>query len=278
MANVDIGKYDGMPLTDALQEIDQVLRSSEDALEEGRALCKLCLRQDIDIYAKGSIRHKLWKIEKRLGYHSLFQSQSGQDRYIYKRFFKNKKNGIFVEVGGFDGWRGSNCFFFEKVLDWSGIIVEASPRLCDVTRYVRSAKVIHAAISDSDGTAQFVDVLSGLKQMGGLLDYYPPEALAQIRGKAGHEEQAIEVPSIKLDTLLRTHGFEHVDYCSIDVEGAETAILSAFNFRNFDISVFSVENNLKKQSPMIAEVMQSADYRLLDVVGNDEIWMKEGLA
>ena len=69
-------------------------------------------------------------MEKRLGRaRPVDFSQAGQDRYLDERIFKNRRNGTFVEIGGHDGWTGSNCVFFEKVLNWTGIVVEASPRL-----------------------------------------------------------------------------------------------------------------------------------------------------
>ena len=42
-----------------------------------------------------------------------FYSQWGQDKYIYNNFFKNKKDGFFLEIGADDGVRFSNCKFFE---------------------------------------------------------------------------------------------------------------------------------------------------------------------
>ena len=54
-----------------------------------------------------------------------FYSQWGQDKYIYNNFFKNKKDGFFLEIGADDGVRFSNCKFFEDNLNWKGIAIEA---------------------------------------------------------------------------------------------------------------------------------------------------------
>ena len=35
--------------------------------------------------------------------------KAGQDRYLNEQIFKNRRNGTFVEIGGHDGWTGSNC-------------------------------------------------------------------------------------------------------------------------------------------------------------------------
>ena len=40
---------------------------------------------------------------------------------------KYKRNGVFIELGGFEGILGSNSFFFERCLNWTGLVVEANP-------------------------------------------------------------------------------------------------------------------------------------------------------
>jgi len=44
-------------------------------------------------------------------------------------YFNNKKDGIFIELGGLDGIRHSNTFLLEKKYNWSGLIIESSPSL-----------------------------------------------------------------------------------------------------------------------------------------------------
>jgi chondroitin 4-sulfotransferase 11 len=55
-------------------------------------------------------------------------SQYKQEEFVLK-YFKNKKNGIFIELGGLDGIRHSNTFLLEKKYDWNGMIIEPSPSL-----------------------------------------------------------------------------------------------------------------------------------------------------
>ena len=54
-----------------------------------------------------------------------YYSQYKQDEFIYNSFFKNKRDGVFLEIGADDGVRFSNCKFFEDHLNWKGIAVEA---------------------------------------------------------------------------------------------------------------------------------------------------------
>jgi FkbM family methyltransferase len=199
---------------------------------------------------------------------------TGQDRFLYDKFFQGKRDGVFVEIGGYNGWMGSNCYFFEKNMGWRGVVVEASARLARQTAEVRSNPVVHAAIADRDGTMEFLEITAGLTQMSGLADHYVPKTLELVRRNPAHAETATMVPSMRLETLLRTHDLEHVDYCSIDVEGAERAILSSFDFAAFDISVLSAENNQSDGSGSVRDIMEAAGYELVEIIGADEIYRK----
>ena len=43
-----------------------------------------------------------------------------------KKFFFNKENGFFIELGAYDGLIQSNTAFFEKSKNWTGILIEVS--------------------------------------------------------------------------------------------------------------------------------------------------------
>lgn len=274
MSRFDSSKYFGLPLGDVLGLAQKSAESGTAALKEAQNIFRLCLGQNIPLHLKGDIGGKLWMVEKQLGFHSKYFSQSGQDRFIHERLFKDKKNGTFVEIGGYNGWQGSNCLFFEKMQNWKGLIVEASPNFVGLIAEIRNSEVIHAAISDHDGTVEFLDVTSGYTQMSGIVDHLYPEQLSAARGNPKHEEKIVQVPSMRLSTLLKKYDLKNIDYCSIDVEGAERAILSCFDFNEFNISVFSLENQARDRSGSYEDIMEPAGYRLVSVVGLDEIWVK----
>ncbi len=79
---------------------------------------------------------------------------------------------------------------------------------------------------------------------------------------------------MRLDSLLAKHKIKHIDYCSIDVEGAERSILSGFDFNAFDVSVFSVENNSGSLSESVRDILEPVGYRLFEVIGRDEIYWR----
>jgi len=52
-----------------------------------------------------------------------FKSQFGQDEYLYNNYFKNVNNGIYIDIGAYDGITGSNTYIFDH-LGWTGFCIE----------------------------------------------------------------------------------------------------------------------------------------------------------
>ena len=56
-----------------------------------------------------------------------YKSQDGQDKWANENVFKGKSRGIFVDLGCYDGVTYSNTWYFERVLNWTGVCVEPNP-------------------------------------------------------------------------------------------------------------------------------------------------------
>jgi len=274
MPPLDISQFHGMNIADVVRQAGETVKAGKASLIEAKAIYEACLKQNIEPYTRGRIRQDIWHIDRCLGDFPLYYSQGGQDRFVHKQFFAGKRDGTFVEIGGCNGWVGSNCYFFEKTLGWSGVIVEASAALAKQIGGIRSGPVVQAAIADRDGTMEFREVSSGYTQMGGLVEHYRADALEMMRRHPKHQENTTMVTTMRLETLLQSHSLDRVDYCSIDVEGAERAILSGFDFAAYDISVLSVENGHGNTAGSVQDIMEAAGYQLVDIIGPDEIYKK----
>ncbi|KAF6201526.1 hypothetical protein GE061_003917 [Apolygus lucorum] len=44
-----------------------------------------------------------------------------------RSILQNKKNGFFIEVGALDGETRSNTLYFERFLNWTGLLIEPDP-------------------------------------------------------------------------------------------------------------------------------------------------------
>src|SRR2546426_6776147 len=59
--------------------------------------------------------------------HPRYYSQHSQDRFIDNFLLYGKREGVFVDVGAYDGVALSNTYYFEKELGWTGICIEPNP-------------------------------------------------------------------------------------------------------------------------------------------------------
>lgn len=64
----------------------------------------------------------------------MFYGQNLQDKFLFEKYFTQKREGLVIEAGAFDGVSESSSKFFEDTMGWSCINVEAYPwaynRLC----------------------------------------------------------------------------------------------------------------------------------------------------
>ena len=186
-------------------------------------------------------------------------SQAGQDKTV-DDILKQKKNGFFIEVGAYDGVAFSNSLFFELSRGWTGLLIEANPRAYrELLMKDRHAWTTGACISLSNQVEIGVDFLAH-GMLGGL---------KADRFKGGSLEMASEkdpyVYSVKancfpLGDMLDAIGVRKVDMFSLDVEGAELAVLKTIDFSKFEISVIVVEEN--SNGAALTQFLQSKGYQV----------------
>ena len=91
-----------------------------------------------------------------------YYSQYGQDAFLYNKIFAYKAgNGIFIDVGAYDGITFSNTYLFEK-LGWTGICIEPDPSSFEVLKKTRNCILENCAISDVEREEDFYK-LSGFR-------------------------------------------------------------------------------------------------------------------
>ncbi|MBS3809851.1 MAG: FkbM family methyltransferase [Desulfobacterales bacterium] len=160
-----------------------------------------------------------------------------------REYFKNKKNGIFVEVGAHEPTSAeSQSWHLEKELDWSGILVEPNPELSRQAQQLRpNATVYQCACTSPDKT--------------GILSLYIPiknndliTSHASLRKNADDfsytRHKAVSVEAVTLNSLLEKSGIESIDLLSIDVEGTEMEVMEGFDLKKFAPALILLEDKL----------------------------------
>ena len=205
-----------------------------------------------------------------------FFSQVGQDRYLWENFFRGKRGGVFVDIGAYDGEKFSNSAFFERSMGWTGLCIEPMPETFAKLTRTRRAICENLAVSDTEGEADFTiaDDFAGPdeKMLSGLTEAFQPKYVQRL-GRT--RRQSVRVKVTTLAALLEKHKLFEIDYCSIDVEGAEMSILSGFDPSRFRISIFSIENNYDDNR--LADLMASKGYDCVAVLEQDLIFKRKDI-
>jgi len=204
-----------------------------------------------------------------------FYSQFGEDRKVHQRFFSNTYDGVFVEIGAFDGITGSNTLFFEEALDWTGVLIEPSPTQFEKLKYNRrrSTVCVNAAICSEKRTVHWLDN-PGLGVVSGIFEFMSPAFLETF-----HRNQATTVKTpiqcIGFDVLFANLALRHIDLFSLDVEGAELQALQTFPFDKISVSVWLVEadNTNVTKNAQVRQLLRSKGFNLFGKIEITEIFV-----
>lgn len=206
-----------------------------------------------------------------------FYSQVGQDRYLLENFFRGKRNGVFVDVGAYDGVKFSNTLFFEERLGWKGLCVEPLPSAFQKLRACRSSICENVALSDFEGESEFLDCDAGVdeKMLSGLAQRFDSRHVTRLQ-HVSTAAQSITVPVTTLSALLEKHSLYAIDFASIDTEGAELSVLEGLDTERFRISVFTIENNYDDER--LGRLMESKGYEFVAKLEQDYIFRRKDVA
>lgn len=198
----------------------------------------------------------------RLDVPTVYDTSMGQSERILS-ILGEQKEGFFVECGAMDGETRSNTLYFERYLNWSGLLVEADP-----LNFVKmEAKKRKAYLSPSCLSIKPYPIMVSFKQASnvGKISEHPPG----YRGLGHVDVQCFPVYSYLL-ALNRTK----VDYFSLDVEGSELDVLRTIPFEKLDIRTMSVEFvHVKEGKNAVRKFIEQQGY-----VVHSEVIHKDNLA
>lgn len=198
----------------------------------------------------------------------MYYGQHKEDQFLNETFFKNKKNGFFIELGALDGVTFSNTLFFEKHLNWSGILIEPHGTAFEMAVKNRPNSVCYNyAIADFQGEA----VLENLSM-------HP--AMNRIQGRLEHEHQIKGreiVKTIPIKDILKNHKISKIDLFSIDVEGSEKEVLTTMDWNiEVDIILIEIKNNqppVKFKNEECRHILKKQGFVYHSSTLTDEVWI-----
>lgn len=200
-----------------------------------------------------------------------YHSQCGQDKFFNELLFKNKKNGLFVDVGAHDGISLSNTYFFEKELNWTGLCIEPMPDVFEKLAKNRNCLCICGCVHKEHNVMKdFMRISGPLEMLSGLKEKMDPKHLILIKrgiAKEGGSYEIIKVHCFNINKLLAEANISHVDLLSIDTEGGELDIIKSIDFSKFQIDAITVEDNYGSKE--LQSYLLSRGYRFIRQLKQD---------
>lgn len=198
-------------------------------------------------------------------------SQNNQDKLVLSLL--GESPGFFVEFGADDGVTLSNTFLLERDFNWKGIVCEPSIVSREKLIASRDCYIDLNCVTDKSGeVVSFIETGRGLSSME---KYAYDDMWAEDR-KEGY---SYEVPTISLSDLLDKYNAPDViEYLSIDTEGSELDILTAYDFSRI-FKVITVEHNYTDNRKKIHDLLTSKGYiRIMEDLSKWDDWYIHKLA
>jgi FkbM family methyltransferase len=168
-----------------------------------------------------------------------------------------KMGGYFVEFGGGDGRYLSNTWLLEHEFGWDGILAEPNPNFHKKLAANRKCTISHDCVYSASGKSlEFVLATEG--ELSCIAEFLPDDS-----HKARRIDNSVmkNVETVSLNDLLIRHDApKDIDYMSVDTEGSEFEILSAFDFNRWNIASISVEHNNTKNRDMLFDLLTANGY------------------
>jgi FkbM family methyltransferase len=185
-------------------------------------------------------------------------SQIKQDLAVLD-FYKNKRNGFFIEIGAVDGIDLSNTYLLETKYDWKGICVEALPHQFDsLVKNRPNSKCISKAVFNESGLTVSFSISHKYELLSGMSDYLG----SNWRPVVEENRTIINVETITLQDILdENKAPTFIDYISLDTEGTELEILKSVDLNKYTFGLIDVEHNyLEPKRTQIKEYLTSNGY------------------
>jgi FkbM family methyltransferase len=197
-----------------------------------------------------------------------FYSQCGEDKILYEKYFKDKKNGVFLELGAMDGVIYSNTKFFEDTLGWSGVLIEPHPQMFRTLQQNRpNSKCYNCAISSRSGTVDMV--INPHVPAVSTIDYTTSEQFMNVWHKNSYK---VTVQTNTLSAVLKHAGVDHIDFFSLDVEGHEYDVLQSMDW-SIPVHVLLVETLGLPNDDKVRKLLSENGFVYDGKCAHNEVWV-----
>ena len=181
----------------------------------------------------------------------------GEDTAVLN-YFKDKKNGFYVDVGSYHPTHRNNTYLLYKK-NWNGINIDTSQFSIELFNYMRPNDLNYeCAVSNKN---EFVKLFYQ-KELSQLSTTESDQAKNVFQGNIKEKE----IKAFTLDEILERGKYKNskIDFLDIDVEGADLKVLEGLSFDKFKPELVCVEIHSKEiKKSDIYNFLVDKNYKLL---------------
>jgi FkbM family methyltransferase len=192
---------------------------------------------------------------------TLSYSVAGEDILIRNLFGKNRRQGLYIDIGCNMPIQFSNTFKL-YLKGWDGICVDGNANMIDKFRKIRKRDIcLQEIVSDEER-----DIIFYQDDLNHTLSSVDPEIGKDLReGSPGFRE--IATRSTTLARIMEKHvGARKIDLLCVDVENHDLEVLKGNDFTRFRPEIICVEFHGSMESLNASEMhsfLSGAGYGLL---------------
>ena len=172
-------------------------------------------------------------LEKTYGPHT---NAMGVDEWVIRDYFQDRRGGVFLDVGASHYRAGSNTYYLENSLGWSGVAIDALEEFAAgyAQHRPRTRFVAMFASDKADATTQlFVPAENQFVASA--------SQASTARESGGDPGTSRKVPTTTLNRVLEQAGITKIDLLNMDIELSEPAALAGFDVERYRPDLACVE-------------------------------------
>jgi FkbM family methyltransferase len=215
----------------------------------------------------------------------MYYSQRQEDIFLNENIFKNKKNGVYIELGALDGVLYSNTKFFEDSLNWKGILIEPHPEKFKLLQKNRPNNFLfNNLISCHKEPLEFryfVDNHAAVSGVENTLSQHHFDTYFESNDEwiKSLEQNKIFIKPKSLTEIVKSTKLTHIDLLSLDVEGHEYEVLKSWDFSiPIDVILIETLGAEPEKDELCREILIQNNYKFITKYEHNEIFSLKSLS
>ena len=209
----------------------------------------------------------------------MYYSQCQEDIFLNENIFKNKTNGVYIELGALDGILYSNTKFFEDTLNWTGILIEPHPDKFILLQQNRPNNFLFNDLvschTEPLDFRYFVHDHAAVSGVENTLSQHHFDVYFESNNEYNKslEQNKISIKPRTLTEIVKETKLTYIDLLSLDVEGHEFEVLQSWDFSiPIDIVLIETLGVQPEKDELCREILMKNNYQFVSKYKHNEIF------